>query len=158
MRFQDHLVKQIQKAVSDISRAATAVPADSADLTLGGVTRSTLNLMQEVATQAEWFLPTFRERMAPEFDEHAAREAVRIRQSFDTIEKCVSELRRSTNELCQEISRFPDEALDDEISLPFGGGMVMTMADVLGLPYWNMVYHLGQINMIQLHLGDKQMH
>jgi hypothetical protein len=42
--------------------------------------------------------------------------------------------------------------------MPFGGGVVMTMADILSLPSWNMVYHLGQINQIQLMLGDREMH
>ena len=56
------------------------------------------------------------------------------------------------------ISDFPEGKLDEEITLPFGGGMTMTMADLLGLPYWNTVYHLGQINQIQLMLGDREMH
>jgi hypothetical protein len=34
----------------------------------------------------------------------------------------------------------------------------MTLAEVLGLPAWNMTYHLGQINQIQLVLGDREMH
>jgi hypothetical protein len=34
----------------------------------------------------------------------------------------------------------------------------MTFAEILSLHHWNMVYHLGQINQIQLILGDKVMH
>ena len=34
----------------------------------------------------------------------------------------------------------------------------MTLADVMMLCYWNIVYHLGQINQIQLMLGDEEMH
>ena len=44
------------------------------------------------------------------------------------------------------------------MSLPFGGGMTVSMADVLMMHYWNATYHLGQINQIQLMLGDKAMH
>jgi len=36
--------------------------------------------------------------------------------------------------------------------------MIMTMADVLMLQRWNLTYHLGQINQIQLMLGDAEMH
>lgn len=32
------------------------------------------------------------------------------------------------------------------------------MADVLFLHSWNLTYHLGQINQLQLMLGDREMH
>lgn len=123
-----------------------------------GDVRTVLSQMQEVATAGNWFLPIIRDRKPPEFDEHARKEAVRLRQSFDTIEKCVEAARDSTSDLCQALAAFPDEALEDEMRLPFGGGVVMTMADVLSMHHWNMVYHLGQINQIQLMLGDREMH
>jgi hypothetical protein len=158
MRFQDQLVQSTQKALDDVCRAALAVPGDKAGWSPGGVARSTLNQMQEIATSAAWFLPIVRERKAPEFDEHAVREAMRLRQSYDTVEKCVDAARASTSELCQAIADFPDRELEQEMQLPFGGGMVMTMAEVMGMHAWNMIYHLGQINQIQLMLGDKEMH
>lgn len=123
-----------------------------------GDARPVLSQMQEVATAGAWFVPLVRDRKPPEFDEHARRETVRLRQTYDTIEKCIEAARDSTSELCQAIAAFPDSALEEEMQLPFGGGVVMTMADVLGMHNWNMVYHLGQINQIQLMLGDKEMH
>ncbi len=158
MRYLDQLVKQTQKAVDDVCRSAAAVPLDKGDWSLGGAARSTLSQMQEIATQAKWFLPIIRERKVPEFDRHAIEEAKRLRESFDSIEKCSEAARESIVELCQAISDFPEDRLDEEITLPFGGGVTMTMADVLALPHWNMVYHLGQINQIQLVLGDREMH
>ncbi len=158
MRYLDQLVKQTQKAVDDICRSAEAVPDDKADWAPGEAARSALSQMQEVAAQAKWFLPVIQERKVPEFDRHAIQEAKRLRESFDSIAKCAEAARESTVALCRAISEFPEDKLDEEISLPFGGGMTMTMADVLSLPYWNMVYHLGQINQIQLMLGDREMH
>ena len=61
-------------------------------------------------------------------------------------------------DLCHAVAAIPDAALEREITLPFGGGTVMTLADALGLPAWNMTYHLGQINLIGLMLGDRRMH
>lgn len=123
-----------------------------------GYARSALSQMQEIATSGAFFLPIIREGKAPEFTEHARNEAIRVRLSHDTMEKCVEATRKSVVELCAEISRFPDNRLDDEVAMPFGGGITMTMADVLSLPSWNMVYHLGQINQLQLMLGDREMH
>lgn len=65
---------------------------------------------------------------------------------------------RETGELCSLIAAFPDEKLDEEVTLPVGGGMVLTMAEVLGVHYWNLVYHQGQVNYIQTLLGDREMH
>jgi hypothetical protein len=158
MRYQDQLVKSTQKALDDICRAANAVPEDKASWKPMGEARSVLNQMQEIATAASWFLPIIRDRKVPDFDEHARREAIRLRRGFDTIEKCVEGARESTSELCQAIARFPDSALEDEMTLPFGGGVTMTMADILAMHQWNIVYHLGQINQIQLMLGDREMH
>jgi hypothetical protein len=158
MRYLDQLVKMTQKAVDDICRSAEAIPGDREDWSPGEAARSALSQMQEVATQAAWFLPIIRDRKMPEFGEHAMKEAVKLRASYDSIAKCADAARDSTSELCQAISAFPEGQMDEEITLPFGGGMTMTMADLLGLPYWNMVYHLGQINQIQLMLGDREMH
>lgn len=158
MRYQDQVVRATQKALDDVCRAALAMPADKLEWVPMGEARPVLSQMQEVAISGSWFIPIVRDRKPPEFDEHARREAVRLRKSFDTLEKCVEAARTSTSDLCQEIAAFPDSALEDEMTLPFGGGVVMTMADVLGMHHWNMVYHLGQINQLQLMLGDREMH
>jgi hypothetical protein len=158
MRFQDQIVRQTQKALDDICRSALAVPADKLEWSPGGSARPVLSQMQEIATSASWFIPLVRDRQVPEFSEHAMVEARRLMLSHDTLEKCIEAARQTTSELCQVIAAFPDDRLEDEMTLPFGGGIVATMADVLGMHTWNMTYHLGQINQIQLMLGDRAMH
>jgi len=94
----------------------------------------------------------------PEFDDHAKREAGRLAASFDTFAKCRERMQAGTGRLCHAIERFPDGRLEEEIFLPFGGGVSLTMADVLALHGWNLTYHLGQINYLQTLLGDRAMH
>jgi uncharacterized damage-inducible protein DinB len=158
MRYQDQVVKGTYKALDDIVRAARAVPADRLDWAPGGAARSVLNQMREIAAAGSWFLPIVREGRLPEFAEHPRAEARRIMQGFDTLDKCVEAARASTAELCHAVADFPDDQLECELTLPFGGGTTMTMADILGMHAWNMVYHLGQISQIQLMLGDLEMH
>lgn len=158
MRYQDQVVRATQKALDDVCRAAQSVPEDKIEWIPMGDARSVLSQMQEVATAGAWFIPLVRDRKQPEFDEHARKEAIKIRQSYDTLDKCIEAARNSTSDLCQAIAAFPESALEEEMNLPFGGGVVMTMADVLGMHNWNLVYHLGQINQIQLMLGDREMH
>jgi uncharacterized damage-inducible protein DinB len=114
--------------------------------------------MREVALSGSWFQPIIENRRAPAFDGHAAREAARLRRANRTLDECIETARRGTSSLCTAIVSFPDGELETEIFLPFAGGITMTMADVLLLHYQNMVYHNGQINYIQLMLGDADMH
>jgi len=151
-------VRATQKALEDIVRSVQAVPEDKIDWSPMGATRSVLNQMQEIAVSGAWFIPLITELKVPEFDAHALEESKRLRLSNDTLEKCISSARTSTSELCTVIESVPDQALETEMVLPFGGGMTATVADILGMHLWNLTYHLGQINQIQLMLGDRAMH
>ena len=157
MRYQDQIVKLTQKALDDICRSATAVPDDKRTWVPMANARSVVNQMQEVATSGTWFLPLVESGVVPVFDAETATNHTRFRQTMSNLEDCISEARQSTGQLCQAIIAFPDKDLENEVTLPFGAGKT-TMADVLAMHYWNLVYHLGQINQIQLMLGDTKMH
>ncbi len=157
MRYQDQVVKLTQKALDDICRSACAIPSDKLEWVPMGKARSVLNQMQEIATSGTWFLPLVETGMIPVFDEETKENHTRFRRTLTSLEACIGEAKQSTGQLCQAIMAFPDKDLESEVVLPFGGGKT-TMADVLQMHCWNMVYHLGQINEIQLMLGDTLMH
>lgn len=150
-------MKLTQKALGDICRAAAAIPSAKADWSAGGKGRSALHQMQEIATSATWFLPVLESGVVPVFNDEIRKEHTNFRKKLASLDECIEEARQSTGQLCQAIMSFPDDKLETEITLPFGSGS-NTMADVLAMHYWNMVYHLGQINQIQLILGDTTMH
>ncbi|RYG22191.1 DinB family protein [bacterium] len=156
MRYQDQIVRRTQSALDDVIRAAKAIPSDKVDWSPGGAARSTLAQMREIAQTGDRFLPLIAGD-AHIFEGHAAREEAAA-NGTEGLDDLVSEARSGVARLCQAIMAIPDEDLEGEITLPFGGGMVMTLADALGLPAWNMTYHLGQINQIGLILGDRRMH
>src|ERR1044072_7189876 len=157
MRYQDQGVKLTQRALDDICRTALSVPADKLEWIPLGKARSVLNQMQEIATSATWFIPLVESGVVPVFDQEIKDNHTRFRAQMSHIDECIGEAQQSTGQLCQAIIAFPDSSLDVEVELPFGSGKT-TMADVLAMHYWNMVYHLGQINLIQLMLGDSKMH
>ncbi|MCW5942619.1 MAG: DinB family protein [Fimbriimonadaceae bacterium] len=157
MRYQDQVVKTTMKALDDVCRAARAVPPDKQRWSPQGEARSTLDQMREIALQTPWFVRLLREKAPPEVHDDTIRAAMAQTQGL-TVEECVEAARRALPELCEAIEQIADEELEHEIDMPFGGGMRMTLADVMLLPSWNMTYHLGQINYVQLMLGDKKMH
>ena len=67
----------------------------------------------------------------------------------DTPEKAFALLAQGTDALVKAIEAFPEEKWEEKVTLPFGGGMEMSFAEVALLNYWNMTYHEGQVNYIQ---------
>jgi hypothetical protein len=157
MRYQDQVVKLTQKALDDICRAALAIPEDRLEWAPQGAARHVLNQMQEIATSGTWFLPIVESGLIPVFDDETRQEHTRFRRTMSSLDACINEARESTGQLCQAIIAFPDKDLNKEVVFPFGAGKT-TMADILVMHHWNLVYHLGQINQIQLMLGDEVMH
>ena len=54
------------------------------------------------------------------------------------------------------IEAVPDQRLEETRAMPWGA--TMTLADRLFICYWNLTYHNGQVNYLQLLLGDIEMH
>lgn len=62
-------------------------------------------------------------------------------------------LEENTQNVAEIIRAFPDAETSAKISLPWGES---TLAEVLAFPYWNMTYHLGQINYIGSLLDEQK--
>lgn len=75
----------------------------------------------------------------------------------DTVEKLLGTLEKSTADLIAATKAFPADKLGESVMVPFDGS-TRTWAEVIFFPYWNMTYHEGQINYIQLLYGDKEFH
>jgi hypothetical protein len=156
--YQDQIVRITQKALDDVCRAALAIPQNKRDWVPMGEARSVLNQMQELAVAAMWFHDIIQDLRVTREPERDIDEMMVKAREIKTIEECVETARKTTSELCRAISTFPAEALDLEVTLPFGLGQTASMADMLYMHAWNLTYHLGQINQMQLMLGDREMH
>jgi hypothetical protein len=66
-----------------------------------------------------------------------------------------TELRKSAAEVAAAIRALPDEALNRSFTLQM---MTLSGEVLIDMPCRNMTYHGGQINLIQLLLGDKEFH
>jgi len=69
-------------------------------------------------------------------------------QDYDTLIKTVNYLNDSADLLATAVEVASDERLATVVTLPFGGGMDKTIAEVIMMAYWNTVYHEGQVNYI----------
>ena len=158
MTLPQHMVRQTQKSLEDLIRAVEALPAEAAGASPGGAARSPMDQLKEVALAPAWLMPLLRNDTQAQGHDELKGRLGRLQTGPNALADLAEEARRTTSELCQAIEHFDVSRLDEEVTIPFGFRTVLTMADVLTLHYWNIVYHLGQVNQIQLMHGDREMH
>jgi hypothetical protein len=154
----EQVVRLTQKSLEDLIRAIEALAPEAQTASPGGLARSPLEQLREVALAPAWLLPLLAEGRPHHGHEEMKRRLGRLPSDASAFRGLCEEARRTTSELCQAIEAFDPARLEEEVTIPFGFRTVLTMADVIGLHYWNIVYHLGQINQIQLMAGDREMH
>ena len=74
-------------------------------------------------------------------------------EDFDALKDHVIE---SAKAVCEAIDSLSDEALEGDLTMPWGG--IFAAAQAILLPASHMNYHDGQVNYIQLLLGDTKFH
>lgn len=156
MRWQDHVVRQTQKAVADFIRTVEAVPEEKLDWKPSESARSIRSQAQEVCVFPGFPIALIQHGVPSAME--LVQQLMDESQASTEISTLLEHLRSGTADLCAAISAFPDSRLDEEISLNFGAQSQWTMADVLGMHYWNTTYHIGQINYLQTIWGDRTMH
>ncbi len=158
MRYQDVVIRVTESALSDFFRTVRAVPAEKLEWSPLDEGRSVLDQAQEVAQAPAFFQMLIEKRAFPEFTPEQMEKAMKQRKSWKTIDECEEACRKHSDSFYNLVRDYPDEDLEVMINLPWGGGMVKSIADVMLFHYWNVLYHTGQVNYIQTLYGDKEMH
>ena len=158
MRLQDQLVRMTQRALDDLIRAVEAMPADKLDWSPASSSRSALDQLRELALATPMLTDLVKGGKGIDMEAHTKATKGELAEQEASFEESREKVREGTSELCSLIATFPDDRLEDDVLLPFGGGIRMTMADCLALHHWNLTYHCGQVNYLQTMLGDLKMH
>jgi hypothetical protein len=153
MKVQEYVIENTQQAAAEAFRYAKAVPADKLEWAPGGDARSALDLCRELAVTPTWTIDTI------EGTESESRETQQaLMASLKTVEACEAEYEKRAVKMLDLFRSISDDRLKETKFLPYDGGRDFTVAQMMDYPRWNCNYHLGQIAMIQLMLGDKEMH
>jgi len=148
MTIQEYVARLTEKKAEDLLAAAYAVPEDKRGWQPQGRGRSVVDMVAECAVTNRMSIALLRERTWDEAGREERREA---HAALDTLDKAVASLRENTRALADAIRATPDDHLALEVVLP---GETSTVAEDMMHSYWNMTYHEGQINYIQV-LGGK---
>lgn len=146
-------VGMIRQSVGGLTANINATPADKLTWKPLDAGRSVLDMAVECGAISYSAAKTLTTRENPTMDTEGYQ---KIKEATDTGEKAVKLLQDSTDALIAAIEGFPEEHLQDKVTMPWG--MEMTFAETMMLVYWNNVYHTGQICYVQTLYGDNQMH
>ncbi|MBX3118352.1 MAG: hypothetical protein KF784_04745 [Fimbriimonadaceae bacterium] len=158
MTSKDLIVRLTENSFKELFRTARTTQADKLDWKPAETARSTMEMLQECAQSPIWTVGLLNERKMPDFDQAMFEEMRNERAQWTTIDACEAEALNRLPKLLDAIDRFPEADMEQTMFLPFGGGRAFTFWELMMFPYWNAVYHVGQINYIQRMYGDVEMH
>lgn len=134
------------------------MPADKLEWKPSETNRSAMELLQECAQSLGWPQFMLKENAFAGDPAEAFEKARLERAAWTTIDACEKAAMDNWAETKRFIAEYPEGDLDREIELPFAPDLKLTVAEILASPYWNLTYHLGQLNYVQLMYGDRDMH
>jgi hypothetical protein len=154
--LQQQAIKLTKGAVDMLFNNARHIPADKLDWQPMGEARSVMSQVIECAGAAYFFASVLKGEPMDMNDPAQQEKRKQFEASLTTIEAVEDAARKSHEILYSVIASVPDGDLDELCPMPWNPNN--TKADIIFAPYWNLVYHIGQINYLQLMLGDTEMH
>ncbi len=151
---QQLAAKLNRNAINQLKREVQAMPADKQTWQPLDQGRTALNQAAECAVAAGLTVTTLNSRQLPPMEHDTFSKAI---AELDSLDKTLAALDANGEALAAAIEAFPTEELDNTIQLPWLPEP-WSFAQIMLLPYWNTVYHIGQISYIQTLYGDKEMH
>jgi hypothetical protein len=148
--LQNFLAEGILKAAADLEAAFARVPEDKRTWAPADTSRSALDQMAECAILNGYTAQTVETQTwdaGGGFEAYFQAKAEAVEKGWAYIEPL---FKANVERVSAAVKAFPTEALHNPIETTFGA---MTMTQILSYPYWNMVYHEGQINYIASILG-----
>ena len=149
-----------REALASLFSAARRVPEDRRDWVPMGEARTVQGLLSECALTTPFYIAAAHGKMA-QFaalvPDEATQELWRRRSdAASTLEGAQSVAQETYAELCQALESVPARRLGRVQPHPMDPSRQATGADLLFLAYWNLVYHTGQVNYVQMMLGDTE--
>ena len=140
--LQTFICGAIEKTRVELETAVIRLPEDRRNWSPMGTARTALDMVAECALLHATTAGVIRNRaFDPAFDfGKYGEEKAALAQDWPKLQLL---LQANSATIAAAISEVPDQDLDQSISMPWGP---MALADIIAYPYWNMSYHLGQIN------------
>ena len=144
--LNDYLASSTLKVTHQLAEAFALLPAEKRDWSPGGTTRTALDQLAECVASNNYVAALLQTRVPPAFDTYQADKAT----AFASGDELTALLLTSAEKVADVVARIPSSDWQITLETPMGE---MVLADVAGVPHWNMTYHEGQINYLAAILG-----
>ena len=148
MNYEDVLEVMFEDGLDSLWRGVKAMPEDKLDWQPSPEARTVRQLLEEVVMTTAYSAKLVLQQKDPGMSEEGGEDP----KSLADMENAH---RANVKEFMAAVREFPEAKLQDSIELPWG---TMTFLQVITYPYWNLMYHWGQISYLQTMYGDKEMH
>ena len=148
-----NLISMISRSYDFLVKDLKALPEEKQNVIFGGCTRTALDIVAECAAtnQSMSLRLAGTPKAALSAEENAAERA-----HYDTQDKVLAYLEETTSQLKNVISKMDPDTFSYTDPEFFNGAMCRYgMAELTGI---HMMYHTGQLNYIQMLLGDDKVH
>ncbi len=146
---QEFLADATERSATELVAALLHLPEDKRAWKPSDTARSAINLVAECAINngVTADLIITRKWAASDYPAYIQKRDALAAGDWETLKSLLDE---NTKRFAAVVRAVPTEDLDIPIETPYGTG---PLSGVASYPYWNMSYHLGQINYIATILG-----
>ena len=150
MTTQETFVTLLAQGLPQLFTAAKAMPEDKYDWKPSETSRTAHELVVECVTMLTGSAGMLTTRAMPAGHDEQSKTYTAM-----TLAEIEVQAARDLEVLNAAIRAFPEADLEEALEMPWGK---MTFFEIMSYPYWNIMWHAGQINYIQTLYGDTEMH
>lgn len=140
------IIKVIHGSNYLLTKALEALPADKFEWAPGEAGTTARWILSHCAAFPKWVILAAQTKGYPEGHEEPL---------VGSMAEGLAAMQANSAELVAFIEALPESEAEQICKFPWAEA---TVAETLGYHSWNNTYHLGQVNYLQLLLGDKEFH
>jgi hypothetical protein len=146
MNTPETLAKLLEDGIPMLTNAVKAVPEDKLDWNPADGSRTIRQVFTEAVMMVAYVAKALEERGVPPYEEISAEYAAK------SIDELLNQLEQNKKEYIAAIGAFPEAEYETALEAPWG---TWSYFQTMSYPYWNLMWHTGQINYIQTLYGDQ---
>ncbi len=145
--FHDFLGSATRTAATELVAAFARLPEDKRDWSPGGTARTATDQFAECVATNNFVARMIESRAPVPFESYESDKA-----NAATVSSAERDARliASADAVVRALKTIPDADLSSALETPMGE---QSLSEIAAVPYWNLSYHLGQINYIASILG-----
>lgn len=146
MNTPETLISLFKDGLPMLTKAVEAVPEDKLDWKPADGTRTIRQVFTEAVMMPAYIALALNDHQVPLYDD--------MKKEYDnlSVEQLLERSTENAQLYYEALKNFPESDYSNTLEAPWG---VWTYFQTMSYPYWNLMWHTGQINYAQTMYGDQ---